>query len=391
MPIRLRYPSGPLGVVCGAATAVVAVLVLLPMRDALNPATPALILVIPGVLAAVLGGRVAAAVVAGATSVAFGVLFIPPFGHWKILDPEDVTAVVVFLLVALIVGELTARQAVRRSVAETRMAELEALTSRLERAHDEQQRLSRELDKLALMEEVDQQRSALLRSVSHDLRTPLATIRAVSSDLMDDELYDDETRADLLSLVSDEAERLDRLVANLLSLSRIESGSFAPDLQAVVLAELLTATVARLRRVIADHRLELDVPADLPLVHADYTQLDLVVTNLLENAARHSPPRSTIRVGARTSGTMVEAWVENRGDGVIAPDRQRIFEAFHRGHGSRSSGIGLAICKAVVEAHGGTIGVTDAHGGGARFTFTMPILPTPVDQAAVASARRATP
>jgi two-component system sensor histidine kinase KdpD len=352
--------------------AVAAIVVLLPLRDDLNPATPALVLVIPGVIAAILGGRIAAAIVAVASAVTFGVWFLPPFGHWKVLNAEDVTAVIVFVLVALTVGELTGREGARRRQAETRAAELEDLTASLARAHVEEQRLNAELDKLAVMAEIDQQRSALLRSVSHDLRTPLATIRAVSSDLMGDTPYDDETRAELLSLVTDEAERLDRLVANLLSLSRVEAGAFAPDRQAVVLSELLTTTVARLRRLVAGHRVEVDVAADLPLLHADYTQLDLVITNLLENAARHSPPRSTIRVGARPSGSMVEIWVENRGDRVLAPDRQRIFEAFRRGHGSRSSGIGLAICKAVVEAHGGTIGVGDAPGGGARFTFTMP-------------------
>lgn len=372
---RLRHPSGPLGVACGAALAGAAVLVLLPLRDELNPATPALVLIVPGVIAAILGGRVAAAIVAVASAVTFGVWFLPPFGRWKLLDAEDVTAVVVFVLVALTVGELAAREGARRRQAEERAAELEDLTASLERAHTEEKRLNAQIDKLAVVAEIDSQRSALLRSVSHDLRTPLATIRAVSSDLMGDTPYDDETRAELLSLVTDEAERLDRLVANLLSLSRVEAGAFAPDRQAVVLSELLTTTVTRLRRLVADHRVELDVPADLPLVHADYTQLDLVVTNLLENAARHSPPRSTIRVGARTVGPMVEIWVENRGDRVLAPDRQRIFEAFRRGHGSRSSGIGLAICKAVVEAHGGAIAVTDAQGGGARFTFTMPTVP----------------
>lgn len=381
MALRLRYPSGPLGLACGGAAAVAAVLVLLPLRDDLNPATPALVLIIPGVVAAILGGRTAAALVAAATAVAFGVLFLPPFGRWKLLDAEDVTAVVVFVLVALTVGELTAREGGRRRQAEARTQELEALTVSLERAHAEEQRLNAELDKLAVMAEVDQQRSALLRSVSHDLRTPLATIRAVSSDLLGDTPYDDATRAELLSLVTDEAERLDRLVANLLSLSRVEAGAFAPDRQAVDLAELVGSTVTRLRRLVADHRVETELPPDLPLLSADYTQLDLVITNLLENAARHSPPRSTIRVGARPAGTLIEVWVENRGDRVLAPDRQRIFEAFRRGPGSRSSGIGLAICKAVVEAHGGTIGVTDAHGGGSRFTFTMPVLATAEQEA----------
>jgi two-component system sensor histidine kinase KdpD len=234
-----------------------------------------------------------------------------------------------------------------------------------------------ELTRLAVMEQVDQQRAALLRTVSHDLRTPLATIRAVSSDLLAEGVYDEATRAELLGLVSDEAERLDRLVSNLLSMSRIEAGAFSPERQAVVLAELVAACVQRLGRMLGDRRVEAEVPADLPLIDGDYTQLDLVLTNLLENAVRHSPPRSIIRVGARPRDDRVEVWVENRGEGVLPTERSRIFEAFHRSHGSRSSGVGLAISKAVVEAHGGTIAVTDAAGGGARFTFTMPTVAAP--------------
>ena len=175
-----RYPSGPLGVACGALLACLAIFVLLPQRDNLNPATPALVLIVPGVIAAILGGRIAASAVSAAAAIAFGVLFLPPFGRWKLLDAEDVTAVVVFVLVAVTVGDLTAREGARRRQAEARTSELEDLTESLELAHVEKQRLNVELDKLAVMAEVDEQRSALLRSVSHDLRTPLATIRAVS-------------------------------------------------------------------------------------------------------------------------------------------------------------------------------------------------------------------
>ena len=377
MPLADHLPSRPLGILAGGGLAVASVLVLVPLRGSMSTATPALVLLVPGVVAAVLGGRAAAAVVSASSALAFGVWFLPPFGEFKVLEPEDVAALVVFVLVAVSVGELTGREASKRHLAEARARELEELTQRLDRSYQEQERLTAELAELAVMKEVDEQRAALLRSVSHDLRTPLATIRAVSSDLQSDTVYDEATRAELLALVSDEAERLDRLVANLLSMSRVEAGSFAPDRQAVELPELLDATVERLRRMTREHRVELDLPADLPLVDADYTQLDLVVTNLLENAARHSRPRATIRVGARAQGTMVEVWVENQGDNVIATERSRIFEAFHRSHGSRSSGIGLAICKAVVEAHGGTIAVSDAQGGGARFTFTMPVFEVP--------------
>jgi two-component system sensor histidine kinase KdpD len=156
-------------------------------------------------------------------------------------------------------------------------------------------------------------------------------------------------------------------------MSRVEAGSFAPERQAVDLEELLATSAQRMARALSGRRLELEVADDLPLVDVDYTQVDQVIANLLENAARHSPQRSTVRMGARQVGEQVEVWVENSGTGVIAPDRARIFEAFHRSHGSRSSGVGLAICKAVVEAHGGTIGVRDAVGGGARFVFTLPV------------------
>ena len=374
MALRPQLPSGPVGLVGGGLLAGVSIVVMAPLRPDLSPATSALVLVLPGLAAARLGGRLAAAAVALGCTMAYGVLFLPPLGAWKVGGAEDIAAGVVFLIVALAVGELTARDAERTRAAEERDRELEELTQRLERTQVERERLSTEVDRLAVVAEIDAARSALLRSVSHDLRTPLATIRAVSSDLQGDTPYDDETRRELLGLVSDEAERLDRLVANLLSMSRVEAGSFAPDLQAVDVRELLDATVLRLRRLVREHRVELDVAAEVPLARADYTQLELVVSNLLENAVRHATPRSTIRVGARAAGPMVEVWVENQGEGILPTERARIFEPFHQGRGSRSSGIGLAICRAVVEAHGGSIWLLDVAGGGARFTFSIPVV-----------------
>ena len=370
---RLRLPSAPAGIAAGLVLTAAALLVMLPLRVHLSTATPALVLVIPGVAAGVVGGRGSAAVVAAANALAFDLLFVRPYGQLKVLVTEDVVAIVVLVVSATVVGEIAARESQRRRSAESRAGELEALTARLEAAQVEQGRMQGELARLEVIEQVDQQRAALLRSVSHDLRTPLATIRAVSSDLRSDTPYDDATRDELLELVSDEAERLDRLVANLLNLSRVEAGMLTPDRQAVDLPELVGATVTRLHRLFRDKRVEVRMPPDLPLVAADYTQLDQVVSNLLENAVRHGVPRSTVRIGARASAEWVEVWVQDEGQGVPSPDRTRIFEPFRRGYGSRSSGIGLAICKAVVEAHGGTIAVSDAVGGGARFTFTLPI------------------
>jgi K+-sensing histidine kinase KdpD len=381
--------SALIGTVTGGAVAVVAVLLLLPHRSSMSSATPALVLLLPGVVAAVLGGRLASAAVALSASFTFGVLFLPPLGRFKILSAEDVVAAFVFLVVAVGIAELTARERDRRRQAETRTAEVEQMTADLARSMETQADMERQLGAMAVMAEVDEQRSALLRSVSHDLRTPLATIRAVATDLRSAVSYDDATRADLLGLVSDEAERLDRLVANLLSMSRIEAGALTPDRQAIDLPELLATSAQRMRRALDHRRLERDVPADLPLVEADYTQIDQVVTNLLENAARHSPQRSTIRLGARVGPTaeLVQVWVENSGSGVLPTERERIFEVFHRSAGSRSSGVGLAICKAVVEAHGGTIAVSDVAGGGARFTFTLPARTPPVTGSGPAAPR----
>jgi two-component system, OmpR family, sensor histidine kinase KdpD len=236
----------------------------------------------------------------------------------------------------------------------------------------ERERLAEEATRAVVLAKVDEQRSALLRSVSHDLRTPLSTIRAVATDLLSSSDHDAAVRDELLGLVAGEAERLDRLVANLLSMSRIEAGALEPERQAVAMDELVEDTVRRLGRLLAGRRVQVELQ-DVPLVDGDYSQLEQVLSNLIENAARHAPPTSTIRIGGRARGDMAELWVDDEGIGVASFDRSRIFDPFQRGEGSASSGIGLAICRAVVEAHGGDIRAEAAPGGGARFSFTLPV------------------
>ncbi len=345
---------------------------MVPVRSDISRAAPALALVVPIVVAGLLGGRVAALVVVPAAALAFNVVFIEP--HWtlKVDALQDAIALAVFGLVAMVVGTLVAREGERRQSAEERAGELQLLNTELQELQRERERLAEEATRAAVLQRVDEQRAALLRSVSHDLRTPLATIGAVVSDLLGGAPYDDATRAELLTLVADEAERLDRLVANLLSLSRIEAGALHPDRQAVSMEELVAHTVKRLDRLLDSCSIEVEFPRDLPLVDGDHTQLEQVLSNLLENAARHAPPGSTVRVGGREAGEVVEIWVEDEGAGIPASERLRIFEPFRRGEGSSSSGIGLAICKAIVEAHGGEINANGASSGGARFCFSVP-------------------
>lgn len=343
---------------------------LLPFRDDLTTATTALCLLVPGLVAAVIGGRLAAGLVATAAAVALNLVFLEPYGTLKVAVIDDIVALVIFTGVALAVATLVALEADRRRAAIQRAAEVEALWMANEEMRVEQDRLAAEKQALAI---VDNQRAALLRSVSHDLRTPLATIRAVMSDLREGTDYDPATRTELLDLVADEAERLDRLVQNLLSLSRIEAGSLEPDRQAVPIDELLVDRVHRMSRLLSKVRVSLDLGFALPLVDADYTMIDQVVTNLLENAVRHAPADSLVQVSARTEGGVVEVAVSDEGPGIDPADAERLFQPFARGPGSSSSGVGLAICSAFVEAHGGSIFVGSGPSGGAQVAFRLPV------------------
>lgn len=310
-------------------------LVLGPLHASLSRATQALILVVPVVVAAVVGGRRPALVTALVATAAYA-LVLPPVGSVRIHLGEDLVALVVFLAVALVLGTLVATR-------------------------------------IEVLGEVERQRSALLRSVSHDLRTPLAAISAAATELRSDATHDAATERSLLDLVGDESARLDRLVGNLLSLSRIEADALQPRRQAVDVGELVAECTRRLDRLFAGTPLTVDVPADLPSVPADYWQLDQVVTNLLENAVRHSPPGTPIRVAARAGGDAVVLTVDDEGPGIPPARRDEVFEAFRGGEAGATSGVGLAICRAIVEAHGGTIGAGDGPGGGARLTVRLPV------------------
>jgi two-component system, OmpR family, sensor histidine kinase KdpD len=361
-------------------TAIVAVtLALLPFHNHISRAIPALVLVLPVVLAGVFGGRLAAVTTAVAGAIAFSLGFIPPVGTLRVAVSDDAVALVVFVVVAVAVGTLVAREGDRRRSAEQRAEEIQAMHARFQALVAEREQLRQEADRLAVMEQVDVQRAALLRSVSHDLRTPLASIRAVASDLRAGADHAPEVRQELLGLVCDEAERLDRIVANLLSLSRIEAGAFQPDRQAVDLVELVQDVTKRLGRLFEDNDVHLDCQVDpaLPLVDVDYVQIDQVLSNLLENAARFAPPGSTVQLSAaehpHVPADAVRLTISDEGPGIDGDDLEHVFEPLRTGRASTSSGVGLALCKAIVEAHGGMIEATNNAAGGARLSLTVAV------------------
>ena len=319
------------------------------------------LLVLPVVYAGVFAGRSAALVTAVMAVIAFHT--VTRFGS-KI--EEDAIAFATFLGSALAVGAAVGRGTDRLALAAQRQEEQRRL-------HELSEQIAEHARRMAVLEQVDRQRVALLRSVSHDLRTPLATIRAVTTDLRDRNLHDEETRQELLKSVSDEAERLDRLVGNLLSMSRIEAGSLRIEDQVVDLGELTEMTVIRLAPLLTQVAVDLQIDPEVPLIDGDPALLDEVVSNLLENAARYAPADSTVSIELEpTAGSAVILRVRDHGPGVEVEHREDVFQAFWRGPESRSSGLGLAIVRAVVDAHGGSVVVFDTPGGGSTFEVCLP-------------------
>jgi two-component system sensor histidine kinase KdpD len=225
-----------------------------------------------------------------------------------------------------------------------------------------------------LLEEVDRWRSALMGAVSHDLRTPLASMKsAVSTLRSDDVALSEEDTSALLEMIEDQSDHLARLVANLLDMARLDAGTLTLNREPHAVGELVDAALQSLGTALAHHLLAVRLAPDLPLVDVDLVLLAQVLANLLSNAVQHSPEGSTITVGAVERGATVAISVADEGPGVPVEDREGIFQMVDRRAGSGRAGLGLAISTAFVEAHDQRLTVEDAPGGGAKFTFTVPV------------------
>jgi two-component system sensor histidine kinase KdpD len=241
--------------------------------------------------------------------------------------------------------------------------------------------LSEEARRAAVEIETERLRSSLLSSVSHDLRTPLGVITGATSTLLQDEAtLDAATRRDLLETAHEEAERLNRLVRNLLDMTRLASGAIRPKKEWHLLEEVVGVALRRLESRLSGRTIDVRLPADLPPVPMDDVLIEQVFINLLENTIKYTPADSPIDIIATARDGEVEIEVADRGPGVPPAERDHVFEKFYRldREGTQGgAGLGLAICRGLVEAHGGRIWVADREGGGARFRFTLPIEGTP--------------
>jgi len=237
--------------------------------------------------------------------------------------------------------------------------------------------LSEQALRSRLLEEIDRWRSALMGAASHDLRTPLASIKtAVSSLRQEGAQFDPADRAELLELIELQSDRLARLVTNLLDMTRIEAGALELRPTATTFDDLVSEALGSLEGIVGSGRVVVDAPTGLPLLHIDHVLISQVLANVLENAERLSPADSVIRVEGRVApgsgSTQVEIAVSDDGPGIARDDRERVFEMFSQNGGGGRAGLGLAIAKAFVEAHGGLIWIDPDVTRGARIVFSVP-------------------
>ena len=242
-------------------------------------------------------------------------------------------------------------------------------------------RLSHEVRRAEVEAQASQLKAALFSGVTHDVKTPLAAITASVTSLIDGHGFSETDRRAHLDTIRQETDRLHRVVNNLLDVARLRAGALVSVKVPSPIDELMESVLNRLRPLLEDRPVDIRVGEDVPEVPMDVVQMDQVLTNLIENAIKFTPPGGPISLVAVGNDDGVRVTVSDKGPGVPKEDRRRILEPFERGENPGSgTGLGLAICSAIVAAHGGRIWVSDNPSGGAAFTFELPALPPTPDR-----------
>jgi two-component system sensor histidine kinase KdpD len=270
-------------------------------------------------------------------------------------------------------GEICIRREAALTPAERRL--LEAFTSQ-GALMAERIELTRGKNRARVLEESDRLKSSLLSSVSHELRSPLAAIKASVSSLRSGAVdWNTGVSRELLAMIEEETDHLNLLVGNLLDMSRIESGALNPNKRWNSIAEIAAGVVIKMRDHLHEHSLDMDFPENLPLVPTDYVMIEQVFTNLISNSVKYAPAGTRIAIGARREEDTIHVQVTNQGPQVATQDLERIFDKFYRVTAAdqiTGTGLGLSICKGVIEAHGGKIWAQNRPEG-FEFHFTLPI------------------
>jgi len=382
-PDKLPPWYGPLGYVVAALGVAAATALLWIAQPVINLGSVYLVYLVVVVVLAVgwgLGQGIVASIL-GFLSANF--FFIEPRFTFAVASFQDVLALIIFLALAILTSQLVA--GLRREAEEARRGQQAAVQAEV-------------------LRRTDALRVALLSAVAHDLRTPLATIKTGATNLLNPRMaWSDEDRREILEVISSQVDHINHLVSNLLDMSRIEQGHLRLSKEPHRIGEVIETVLERLQPVLSDHPLDVSLDPDIPPVPMDVVEIDEVLTNLLENAAKYTSPGTPIHVSARaglaapdSSKEFVEVQVADEGPGIPRESLPYLFQRFYRVTAGKTSGagstesvgssggtgssigaggwcLGLAIVRGIVEAHGGQVSARNRPGGGAVFAFTLPL------------------
>lgn len=361
--------------ILGYAVAVVVVAaatsVLKSFGDQVNPVTVALALLLIVLFVATAWGPKPAILSSLLGVASFNFFFLPPLHTFIIEDPENWIGLFAFLITAITVGQLSARAKHRAEEANTARQEVERLYRELQDTFEQ-------ASQTQALKQSERLKSALLDAVTHDLRTPLTAIKASVTTLIDDArtlrnlnggTLGQEGRQEMLEVIDEEADRLDRFIEGLMELARIDAGELRLEKRTVSVSEILSAATKRAQPRTRRHRIQIEPLSDLPPVNVDEAALVEVLYVLLDNAAKYSAPGTTIKISAALANDEVVLTVADEGCGIPRELRERVFDKFFRATGGGNqdqpagSGMGLAIAQGIVEAHGGRIFIEDGANG----------------------------
>jgi K+-sensing histidine kinase KdpD len=330
--------------------------VLAPFHERLSSTTVALALLLIVLFAATGCGSRPALLAALLGVACFNYFFLPPVHTFTIADPQNWVALAAFLITALVADELSSR-------AKRRAEEAEAGRREIERLYTEYRTASERARQAEVFEQSERLKSALLDAVTHDLRTPLTSIKAAVTTLLDEAgaerqvILDDESRQDFLEVINEEADRLNHFVENMVELARIEAGAISPRRRWSSVEEIVTMARARAEVLTRGRRLEVEFENELPAVRVDAGLIAEVLYSLIDNAAKYSPAGSRVKISARRAADeMVLIAVEDEGRGIPAHLRERVFDKFFRATSDgaeslgrpRGLGMGLAIARGII-------------------------------------------
>lgn len=358
-----------------------ATIFLLAFRENVNSTTVALVFLLVVLFTATFIGRNPAILVSVLAVLSFDYFFLHPFDTLSIADWENFVAWAIFTITAITAGELSAYARRRADEAERQKDEIKNLYDELQIAFEK----SSEAEALRRSEKL---KTALLDAVTHDLKTPLTSIKASVTTLLDSEVghrtieLDSESRQDFLEIIDEETDRLHQFIDGMVELARVESSEFNMQANWISVADTIENALERAENFLGNRHILIKLERDLPLVRVDEKALAEVIFTLIDNAANYSPAGSEIEISARRAqNEMIEIAVKDEGRGIPEEWREKVFDKFFRVENkiadlpkSKGTGLGLAIARGIVEAHNGKIRIEENENGkGAKFIFTVPI------------------